>query len=114
MTSSNDQGGREARKGLPLQAASRLTGLVGSVMDLHVRIALKEADREKRRLIGGVVVLLGGLSALGLAWLSAEVALLLWLHQTMAWSWIPESAQSQVPSFNRSLRDSRTFLRRFP
>lgn len=88
MTSSNDQGGREARKGLPLQAASRLSGLVGSVMDLHVRIALKEADREKRRLIGGVVVLLGGLSALALAWIAAELALLLWFHQVLAWSWI--------------------------
>ncbi|MEN9767594.1 MAG: hypothetical protein RLZZ32_1554 [Cyanobacteriota bacterium] len=88
MSSSQDSGGREGRKGLPLQAASRLSGLVGSVMDLHVRIALKEADREKRRLIGGVVVLLGGLSALALAWLAGELALLLWFHQVLGWSWI--------------------------
>jgi hypothetical protein len=33
-----------------------------------VRIALQEADREKRRLISG--------------------ALLLWLHQGLGWSWI--------------------------
>jgi uncharacterized membrane protein YqjE len=71
-----------------LKAASRITGLVASVMDLHVRIALKEADREKRRLIGGVVLLMAGLSALLMAWLAADVALLFWLHQNWGWSWI--------------------------
>ena len=30
------------------------------------------------------------------------------------WSWIPESAQSQVASFNRSFSDSSTFLSRLP
>ena len=71
-----------------MKAASRITGLVASVMDLHVRIALKEADREKRRLIGGVVLLMAGFSALLMAWLAADVALLVWLHQSWAWSWI--------------------------
>jgi hypothetical protein len=65
MSSSNGNGGDRRdgsrRGGLPLQAASRVTGLVSSVMDLHVRIALQEADREKRRLIGGAVLLVGGL-----------------------------------------------------
>ena len=32
-------------------AAGRVTALAASVMDLHVRIALQEVDREKRRLI---------------------------------------------------------------
>ena len=36
-------------------AAARVTGLASSVMDLHVRIALQEMDREKRRLISGVI-----------------------------------------------------------
>ena len=29
-----------------------------------------------------------GLSALLMAWLAADVALLVWLHQSWAWSWI--------------------------
>ncbi len=33
---------------------------------------------------------------------------------SMAWSWMPESAQSHVASFKRSFRDSRTFFSRFP
>ena len=89
MTSSDSSSPQDApRRGVPLKAASRITGLVASVMDLHVRIALKEADREKRRLIGGVVLLMAGLSALLMAWLAADVALLVWLHQSWAWSWI--------------------------
>ena len=89
MTSSDSSAPQDApRRGVPLKAASRITGLVASVMDLHVRIALKEADREKRRLIGGVVLLMAGLSALLMAWLAADVALLVWLHQRWAWSWI--------------------------
>ena len=33
--------------------ASRISAIASSVMDLHVRIALQEVDREKRRLISG-------------------------------------------------------------
>ena len=41
--------------------ASRLSAIASSVMDLHVRIALQEVDREKRRLIsGGVFIAIGG------------------------------------------------------
>jgi uncharacterized membrane protein YqjE len=70
------------------RAAMRVTSLVGSVMDLHVRIALQEADREKRRLIGGALLLGGALVLLLLALIAAELALLLWLHGSLGWSWI--------------------------
>ena len=41
--------------------ASRISAIASSVMDLHVRIALQEVDREKRRLIsGGIFLALGG------------------------------------------------------
>ena len=60
MTESSGNDREERRRGLPLEAASRITGLVTSVMDLHVRIALKEVDREKRRLIVGVLLLGAG------------------------------------------------------
>merc|ERR1719323_1480143 len=33
---------------------------------------------------------------------------------SMAWSWMPVSAQSHVASVRRSFRDSSTFLRRLP
>ena len=77
----------------PAPAAGRVAfGRVGSrmtsVMDLHVRIALQEADREKRRLISGALLLSGGLVMLLLALIGAQVALLLWLHQGLGWSWI--------------------------
>ena len=95
MSSSNGNGGDRRdgsrRGGLPLQAASRVTGLVSSVMDLHVRIALQEADREKRRLIGGAVLLVGGLVTLMLALIAAELALLLWFRLDLGWPWIQAS-----------------------
>ena len=49
-------------------------------MDLHVRIALQEVDREKRRLISGGLFLAMGGTAMLLALLSAEVAAVLWLQ----------------------------------
>ena len=88
MSSSNGNGSERRRAGLPLQAASRVTGLVSSVMDLHVRIALQEADREKRRLIGGAVLLAGGLVTLMLALIGGELALLLWFRLDRGWPWI--------------------------
>jgi uncharacterized membrane protein YqjE len=86
MTESSGNG--ERRRGLTFEAASRVTGLVTSVMDLHVRIALKEVDREKRRLIIGAVLLGAGLGALLTALLTGEVALLLWLVLVQGWSWV--------------------------
>ena len=65
-----------------LGAAARVTALAASVMDLHVRMALQEVDREKRRLIsGGLFMAIGGTSML-LALLAGEVALVLWIQQT--------------------------------
>ena len=69
-------------------ALGRVGSLMTSVMDLHVRIALQEADREKRRLISGALLLSGGLVMLLLALIGAQLALLLWLHQGPGWSWI--------------------------
>ena len=86
MTESSSH--QERRRGLPLEAASRVTGLVTSVVDLHVRIALKEVDREKRRLIIGAVLLGGGLAALLAALLAGELAVLLWLVLVKGWTWI--------------------------
>ena len=95
MSSSNGNGGDRRdgsrRGGLPLQAASRVTGLVSSVMDLHVRIALQEADREKRRLIGGALLLVGCLVTLLLSLIAAELALLLWFRLDLGWPWIQAS-----------------------
>ena len=69
-----------------LGAAARVTALAASVMDLHVRMALQEVDREKRRLIsGGLFLAIGGTSML-LALLGAEVALVLWIQQSWALS----------------------------
>ena len=72
-----------------LGAAARITALAASVMDLHVRMALQEVDREKRRLIsGGLFLAIGGTSML-LALLAGEVALVLWIQQTWSLSLSP-------------------------
>tara|TARA_Y100001968_G_C18949552_1_gene522536 strand:- start:38 stop:424 length:387 start_codon:yes stop_codon:yes gene_type:complete len=69
----------ERKKGLG--AAARVTALASSVMDLHVRIALQEMDREKRRLIsGGIFLATGGVLML-LALLGSEFILGLWMKE---------------------------------
>ena len=55
----------ESQRPRGLGAAARVTALAASVMDLHVRMALQEVDREKRRLIsGGLFLAIGGTSML--------------------------------------------------
>jgi len=68
----------ERKKGLG--AAARITALASSVMDLHVRIALQEMDREKRRLIsGGIFLATGGVLML-ITLLGSELILGLWIR----------------------------------
>lgn len=88
--SSNDPVSRNgaAAPGVARAAAGRIGALMTSVMDLHVRMALQEADREKRRIISGALFVSGALVLLALALTSAELALLLWLHQAQGLSWI--------------------------
>ncbi len=73
-----------------LGAAARVTALASSVMDLHVRIALQEMDREKRRLIsGGVFLAMGGVLML-FALLAIEIILVVWMQAAFSWTieWI--------------------------
>ena len=76
----------EAPRSRRLGAAARVTALAGSVMDLHVRIALQEVDREKRRLISGGLFLAMGGTLMLLALIAAEVALLVWALEAWGWS----------------------------
>ncbi len=80
----------ESQRPRGLGAAARVTALASSVMDLHVRIALQEMDREKRRLIsGGVFLAMGGVLML-FALLAFEVILVIWIQKTFSWEmeWI--------------------------
>ena len=71
----------DRKKGLG--AAARVTALASSVMDLHVRIALQEMDREKRRLIsGGIFLATGGVLML-FALLGSELILGLWIKELL-------------------------------
>tara|TARA_Y100001968_G_scaffold323546_1_gene361405 strand:+ start:477 stop:863 length:387 start_codon:yes stop_codon:yes gene_type:complete len=71
----------DRKKGLG--AAARVTALASSVMDLHVRIALQEMDREKRRLIsGGIFLATGGVLML-FALLGSELILGLWIRDLL-------------------------------
>ena len=76
----------ESQRPRGLGAAARVTALASSVMDLHVRIALQEMDREKRRLIsGGVFLAMGGVLML-FALLAIEVILVIWIKETFSWN----------------------------
>ena len=68
----------ERKKGIG--AAARVTALASSVMDLHVRIALQEMDREKRRLISGLIFLASGGVLMLFALLGSELFLGYWLR----------------------------------
>ena len=72
----------ERKKGLG--AAARVTALASSVMDLHVRIALQEMDREKRRLISGMIFLATGGILMLLALLGSELILGFWIRDLFA------------------------------
>ena len=67
----------ERKKGIG--AAARVTALASSVMDLHVRIALQEMNREKRRLISGVIFLATGGILMLFTLLGSELILGYWL-----------------------------------
>ena len=71
----------ERKKGIG--AAARVTALASSVMDLHVRIALQEMDREKRRLISGLIFLATGGVLMLLALLGSELFLGYWLRDLL-------------------------------
>ncbi len=74
---------KEAERSRGLGAAARVTALASSVMDLHVRIALQEMDREKRRLISGLIFLAMGGVFLLFSLLASEIFLLLWMKDTL-------------------------------
>ena len=67
-------------------AAGRVTALAASAMDLHVRMALQEVDREKRRVVGGALFLAIAGTALLLALLASQVALVLWIQESWNFS----------------------------
>tara|TARA_Y100001968_G_C19270975_1_gene674218 strand:+ start:116 stop:502 length:387 start_codon:yes stop_codon:yes gene_type:complete len=76
----------ESQRKKGLGAAARVTALASSVMDLHVRIALQEMDREKRRLIsGGIFLAMGGILML-FALLASHIFIGLWMISKLNWS----------------------------
>tara|TARA_Y100001970_G_C13719940_1_gene596112 strand:+ start:190 stop:576 length:387 start_codon:yes stop_codon:yes gene_type:complete len=66
--------------------ASRLSAIASSVMDLHVRIALQEVDREKRRLIsGGIFIAIGAILML-MVLISFHIIIYIYLNQFNNWN----------------------------
>ena len=66
--------------------ASRLSAIASSVMDLHVRIALQEVDREKRRLIsGGIFIAIGAILML-MVLISLHLILYIFLDEYNNWN----------------------------
>jgi len=68
-----------------VNTASRISAIASSVMDLHVRIALQEVDREKRRLISGGIFLAIGAILLLIVLVSLHVILLVTLQRINNW-----------------------------
>lgn len=63
--------------------------LLASLLDVHLQMALQEVSRERRRLIGGVLLLGLGLGLVGFSVLLASGALLIWLAQGLGWGFVP-------------------------
>ena len=66
--------------------ASRISAIASSVMDLDVRIALQEVDREKRRLISGGIFLAIGMTLLLLVLISIHIIFYLSLKNYNNWN----------------------------
>ena len=65
--------------------ASRISAIASSVMDLHVKIALQEVDREKRRLISGGIFLTLGSTLLLLVLICIHIIIYLFLRNYNNW-----------------------------
>ena len=66
--------------------ASRISAIASSVMDLHVRIAIQEVDREKRRLIsGGIFLAIGSILLLWVLF-SIHIIFFLFLKNFNNWN----------------------------
>ena len=65
--------------------ASRLSAIASSVMDLHVRIALQEVDREKRRLISGIIFIAIGAILMLMVIIRLHIIMYLSLDQLNSW-----------------------------
>ena len=76
-----------------VSAASRLSAIASSVMDLHVRIALQEVDREKRRLISGGIFIAIGAILLLMVLITIHIISYLFLNEFNTWE----------PQYNLSL-----------
>ena len=63
--------------------------LLASLLDVHMRMALQEVGRERRRLIGGMLLLGMGLALLATSFLLASGALLAWLVRGLGWGLVP-------------------------
>jgi len=79
----------EPKREKGLGAVGRVSALAGSVMDLHVRIALQEMDREKRRLISGLIFLAMGGILMIFALLAIEIILLRFIEEFFAFGFSP-------------------------
>ena len=73
---------------MKVSAMARVTALMGSVMDLHVRLALQEVSKEKRRVIGGGLFLAMGAGLASMACLALQLALILWIRERYGLSWL--------------------------
>ena len=65
--------------------ASRISSIASSVMDLHVKIALQEVDREKRRLISGGIFLTIGMTLLLIVLICIHIIFYLLLENYNNW-----------------------------
>ena len=62
------------------KAVARVSALASSIMDLHVRIALKEVSRERRRLISGGIFLAIGAVLMLFTLLALHIIFILWMQ----------------------------------
>ncbi|MBE9227201.1 phage holin family protein [Phormidium sp. LEGE 05292] len=67
--------------------ANRLIRIATVLVDMHLDIAMREAEKEKKRLIGGLIMLAIGVGLMTLVGLLAH-AIAIWFIYTLTKSWI--------------------------
>lgn len=68
---------------------SRVARVASSLVQIHVEVAKREADRDKSRLVRAAVLAAGGIVLLGLVLVALDAALVVALHDRAGLGWAP-------------------------
>ncbi len=89
MVSSSPPSRASERPNRSRHPLERMASLLASLLDVHLQMALQEMSQERRRLIGGVLLMTMAIGLITISILLTNVALLVWLVRGVAWGLVP-------------------------